>query len=249
MYNAGLGAGVPYASWNEDSELVANSAVWLMESGASANETGFDNRSTPLTGVDLIGTQSGSVAAASGSPPNRAFDGTDDYMHWTQNASDIVANGTNTWTLLMKLGDVTEAQTQDHTIVDFRDAAPANIIEAIYLGGVSTWIVRVATVDLINAATVTPIPTSGIVHVAFWGDATYVRCGWVGAAGGSGANGQPTKYSDFPANNRRTYTGTATWANTTFSSLRYIMTRGAAFTAGKVYYLLLSDTCLIDNLS
>ncbi len=243
---AGGATSVAYASWDEATELVNDSVVWLMESGASANETGVDNRTVPITGVDLVLTQVGSLAGATGSPPSRLFDGGNDGVTLTTNATNVLANVTNTWTLLIKAEALTDIQAANHGVVQIRDATPDNMIKTVYSGGM-IWQVEDSGSLRINSTTTLPIPTTGMVHIAFWGDATYVRCGWVGAAGGSGANGQPTLSSDFPANNRKSYTGTVIWGNGHFSGLKEIMRVGSTFAVGKLYYVLMSDTCLITN--
>jgi len=237
---------VAYADWNEATELVTDSAVWLLESPTATNEIGVDSRAVPITGADLILTVSAGLDAAIGSPPSRLFDGLGDYGTVTTNATNILANGTNTWSLIIKAENLTGVQTANKGVVQIRDATAANLIKVIHSGG-TFWQVNDGGSARIGANTVAPIPTTGMVHIAFWGDATYVRCGWCGAAGGSGANGQPTLSSDFPGNNRRSYTGTVTWANGDFSGLKEFMRLAAEFLAGKLYYILMSDTCLITN--
>ena len=246
--HAGGSSTPTYATWKENTEIVSNSAVWLMEGGAAANETGVDSRSVPLTGADLVGTQTGNLAAATGSPPSRLFDGTDDSMAFTTNALDVLANGTNTWSIIIKGIDITEAQAANHDIFYFYNVA-GNVLGNIFSGGFQNQVWVNAGDKPIDGPFITAVPTTGLVHLAYWGDDTYVRCGWVASAGGSGTNGQPTKWSDFPANNRLSATGVAAWANGTFNNATYqsIMRYSGAYTAGKIFYVLMSDKCLIDN--
>jgi len=242
--HAGGSSTPTYATWKENTEIVSNSAVWLMEGGAAANETGVDSRTVPLTGADLVGTQHGGLAAATGSPPTREFDGTDDWMSWSQATYDIVSNGTSIWTLIIKGLDITEAQTAGH-------ACPLYIYEGTdghTLGAFqNTWQVWESSGHkIIDTTLTTPIAISGIVYACWFSDGTYVRCGWTAA--GSGVNGQPTKWSDFPTNQRLTAIDTCIWANGSFTSNLYgLMRFNTSYTAGKISYLLMSDTCLIDN--
>ena len=243
----GTSTGTLYSAWDETTETVKNSAVWLLEGGAAANETGVDSRTVPLTGVDLVGTQAGALAAASGSPPSRLFDGTDDLITFTANATDVIANGTSVWSLVIKVENLADWQVGGgDPVFYFFKAAYASLLGLYDVGG-STFQIWDAGGQRINSATTAPIPTAGMVHIAAWSDGTYVRCGWVAAAAGSGANGQPTKWSNFPANNRLSYTGQVSWPNSDFNTGRDLMRQGSRYSPGKLYYALMSDTCLIDN--
>ena len=241
-------AAVSYASWDEATELVNNSAVWLMEGGAATNETGVDNRTVPITGADLILTQSGGLAAATGSPPSRLFDGTDDYLSFTQNCSNIIANGTPNWTVLVKLEDATDIQTSGSSYGQFSNGS--DLLWLGVQGGLGfQFVTKVDGGNVLYDECVDQPSTTGMLHLAIWGNGTYTRAGFVEAAAGSGANGQPTKWSDFGGADRVTVTAPTTWQNGDFSSARTIMRSAimATCNAGKLYYVLFSDTCLIDN--
>lgn len=240
------GGVVAYSAWNETTELVSNSAVWLLESGAATNEIGVDNRTSPITGADLELSVSVGLDAAIGSPPSRLFDGTD-IGTITQAASNIIANGTPTWTIILKVENATNIRTENKGVF-----SSANGVDYVWMGFEATGFKFQTYKDsglILNAVCAAQPSVTGMLHIAIWGDATYTRAGYVEASAGLGANGQPIKWSDFPANNRVTVTATTTWQPGDFTLPVQVMAFLGGTLIGKCYYLLLSDTCLFDNAS
>lgn len=251
----GGAAGVSYAAWDEASEStlavdqdgdgIEDTFIMFMENtSAGGNETG---RGGGLTGINLVGTQSGNLAGSTTIPPSRIFDGANDYMSFNPTTLDVVSNGTNIWTILAKCENISEAQTNDHaTPFYFFDGAD-DILGIFHSSGtnVQAWVGGVHHLDTTLAD---PIPTTGTVYIAAWSDGTYVRAGWT--TGGAGANGQPTGWTEFPGGSKASATASVSWPLGTFTSALYQFMRfNAAYTQGTIKYFLMSKTCLIDNAS
>jgi len=83
----------PWAAWDETSESGLASddtfVCFFENPSAGGDETG---QGGGLTGSDLVLTQSGNVAGATGSPPSRQLDGTDDYFSGTLNLPELIIN-------------------------------------------------------------------------------------------------------------------------------------------------------------
>jgi len=104
-----VGGLLSWADWDEQSESTLNpdqdnngtedTYICFFEGGASQNETG---QGGGLSGADLVLTQIGSVAGATGSPPSRYISRTGgDYFNLTTAAADAMISGTD-YTLILK---------------------------------------------------------------------------------------------------------------------------------------------------
>ena len=94
-----------WATWDETDESgwgdSANVFITLFENtSAGGNETG---QGGGLSGADLVLTQSGNVAGATGSPPTRAFV-TDDRFQGTQIAFNLITG--NEWSFVLKINSL-----------------------------------------------------------------------------------------------------------------------------------------------
>ena len=188
-------AGGPYwHNWDEQSEDTLfvdqdedgteDLFVVFGEGGNSTDETG---RGAGLSGADLVWSQSGAMA---GNGSYRTLDGSDDYFSVTSNFRDILDN-----------------LTQYGIIFKMEDWNPGVDYEAL-IRWASEVIFRVdnarkltATIDgTIVGTTTNALPTSGVVYCYLGCDGSDTMVGFT--TSGSGTGGQPTKKSDFAANDR-----------------------------------------------
>ena len=179
-----------WAAWGESREesLAGDDTfVCLMENTvAGGNETG---QGLKLSGSDLVLSQAGSIAGATGSPPTRVMDGSDDEFSMVDALPDAAfgTSGKN-WTAILKIKD-TGAVTNGENILAF-DGANEKII--IFVSTAALGIqVQDGGVDAINDTTVNNIPTTGDVYFVVWYDGITIR-------GGMSVT-KPTKLSDFDA--------------------------------------------------
>lgn len=102
------GLGNSWANWDEGTEAgwgdQNNVFICFFENPvANGDETG---QGGGLSGADLVLTEAGSVAGATGTPPTRIFDGSDNRFQFTQNVFDNIAVGADEWTIILKLKDL-----------------------------------------------------------------------------------------------------------------------------------------------
>ena len=247
------GGVVPYADWNETTELVENCLVWLMEGGATINEIGVDSRAAPLTLGNLVLTQNGSIAGQVAGW--RTLDGINDYFSLTQATIDsLIANANKTWTVLFHINNWTGEDAD--RVFDIRGQTITELLNIVQ--GDAGWASSSGKLALLHyedsvtniGKTANNFPT-GEAWIAAWSDAVNTtRFGFTAA--GSGAAGQPTKWSDFAAGDRSTSsTLKGDYAGEAFNTQRNIGANaaGANYAPFKLKSVLMSDTCLIDNAS
>jgi hypothetical protein len=194
-----------------------------------------------LTGADLVWTQHGNISGATGSPPYRTTDGNDDYWSTTQNWWDAIFKAQSTYTFVIK---VSQSGDQSY-FIEFRGT------DLLFSAKYDSHEFRLQDSD--NAredlATANAWPTSTITWIAIWCDASVTRAGVT--TSGSGANGQPTKWSDFASGDRVEFTNLYDNFPTADSRTFVGGIPGSTdwFTAFDFYYAVVSKTCLIDNAS
>jgi len=240
----GSGGATPWGTWLERDEYgwgdQVNTFIALYENtSASGNETG---QGAGLTGADLVVTQVGGVAGATGSPPSRLLDGIDDEFIGTTPLFDLISRPT--WTILTKFGDIADSGNVK-PLFTWNSAGNAQQIWAnkhsdntaqvdfrVALGSDSPWV----------GGTSAAIPATGPVYFAIWADGVNkVRMGFLAT--------KPTKWSDFPANQRfeTIYTGDFTGVSFTETYYRAIIGRtNGENTAAKVYYTIISKSAFIS---
>ena len=245
-------ADVTWATWLEDSEANLSGG----SQGADINicfmedpDAGDDEVSQGggLTGADLVFTQAGNLAGATGSPPTRVFNGTNNNLTVTTPFLDgLIANANKTWTIMAKLTDITLAADNFWYLAD----AAGNELIRLYLNGPGWEMAGAIEEDTVVEADITANGMSALTeyYVAMWADGTKVYHGFT--TSGSGANGQPTVLSDFAAGDRHLYTSkTGDFAGETFdhATQRTFMSVDIGFMAADVSYIAVSKVCLIDN--
>ncbi|MFH1522038.1 MAG: BspA family leucine-rich repeat surface protein, partial [archaeon] len=230
-----------WADWDESSEVgLASDDIFvaLMENTtAGGNETGLGGG---LSGADLVLTQSGTVAGASGSPPTRVLDGSDDYFDTTTTSLDaLLANDNKTWTIIIKVKDL-GLVTTDRFLYFAGEAS--NEIIAPYIDSTDKLIVAVSenNVDTSNLTTDSLLADT-TYYMAIWADGTKLRAGF--------STTKPTKWSDFDAGKRMEFsTVTGDYAGNTFNEYTDLFTGASANALGGIaYYILMSKENLIEN--
>lgn len=237
------GAGVTWDNWNEASEASLASTdifVCLFEDpDAGDDETG---QGGGLSGVDLVLTQVGTVAGATGSPPTRVLDGNDDHFLETTAAIDaLIANANKTWTIIIKVTNMAlgaadyvfglEGAGSAEALRCFVNAADNKIYFIPYQDGVGD-----------SRVTTDAAPTATTLYFAMWADGTVMRAGFTTT--------RPTKWSDFDAGKRIEFaTNTGDYSGETFNVANAIFAdnTGGADADLDAYYLVMAKTCLIDN--
>lgn len=236
-------------SVDQDNDGVEDTYICFFENPtAGGNETGRG----VVTGSDLVLTQEGNVAGATGSPPYRTMDGSDDGFYPTDAWLNALFAGQTEWTLIIKCymdsADIAY-------LVDFEDTdARININNDT---SSSPGNLRFGLTDTDNAFE-TKLASNDIstqddqvCYLCVWTSAIdgVSRGGWCAAGAGSGANGQPTKWSDFATGDRVEFTGLfdnfATYSSPVHN--RIFGLSGSDYTQGRLYYVIGAKTCLIDN--
>lgn len=244
---SGGGAGA-YAGWDQSSKSTLDmdqdgdgnedTHVMLLENvAAGGNETGVGY----VTGADLVWTQQGNLAGASGG--FRSFDGGDDKLAITQPLSNIVC-GTDTYSCIIKLKDWVQV---NEPALFFRNAA-ANDYFTIHRPGtpgpLSAHFI-VAGSQKMGGATTNDLPGTGTYYVVNCCNGTNHLYGFTSS--GSGAGGQPTKLSDFAANDRVITAFSAQMPVDSFDTHRELACEtGSYFTDLDIAWVLLSRVCVID---
>ncbi len=256
IYGFNIPTGQSWANWTETSEssLVdgsdgSNIWVFICDGGLGANETA--QTGTSLTGADLVATQNGNIA---GHVANwRSLDGANDFFALTQTAIDtLIANVNKTWTLLFHIDNWTGGNTDFVTFIRNADSTDIlHIGQGVVVPGKFEGRVKQDGVDG-YASTANNFP-GGDVWVGMWADGVNnMRAGFIAAGAGSGAGGQPIKWSDFAAGDR----DEANVLKGDFSGEAFNGSREIGAYSGIAKYapfdlktVVIANTCLIDNSS
>lgn len=244
-FRGGGGGGGPvnvsWATWDEITESgwgdSANNYICLMENAsAGGNETG---QGGGLSGADLVLTQTGSVAGATGSPPKRQFDGANDVLDATSSFVNGLFLG-STWTFIQKWNALVVSGL---SLNFFWNSATDYLNLERDAGGHLRLYVADSGGNKATAYTTAAIPSSGDVWVMGWydGGSGLIRCGW--------ATSKPTKWSDFAANNRASVSNSISYGGLGGRTSPVGNTPGGHFPQGSLYYVIGSKKCLIDNAS
>lgn len=235
------GTASSWANWNEASENtldvdqdgdgVEDTFIAFMENTlAGGDETG---QGGGFSGADLVLSQNGNIAGASGSPPSRTLDGSDDYFTVTNTFRDWLS-GEGTYGIIFKVEDWNPADSYE-CLFFWRDGNLINLR--------STLNTRELTVnfDGTSLTTTNAMPTSGVLYCYVGCDGSDFRIGF--------STTKPTKWSDFAANDRASNGSSVSFpSNTTntppiFSDSNYLTDRSVK---GDAYYTIWSKTTLID---
>ena len=234
-----------WANWAETSEeSLASSNIYvamLENTSAGGNETA---QGGGLTGDNLVLTQGGTVAGATGTPPKRAFDGVNDRFSIPVGVWDALIKNQTAWSIMMKVTGRTSAATTRY----FLDFANDITITRIVLD-------RLVTTEKFQVVAFTDVPAGTLLNgsttdaltnvdtwLGIWYDGTYCRAGFTTVA-------KPTKWSDFASTKRISNTITSTLTNSASGGMQLGSRFGAddTFCYSYIYYIVISSMCLIDN--
>lgn len=232
-----------WVGWDETTEAGLASidifVCMMKNTSAGGDETG---QGGGLTGANLVLTESGTLAGATGTPPSRVFDGTDDCLRVTTTFLDtLLANANKTWTIIMKVSALTLAGDR---FWYFQDNGSTEICS----GYINTTTFEMAgNIEQDNTVeadlTVGNLSAATTYYICMWADGTKAYHGFTTT--------RPTKLSDFAANDRHLYTvNTGDFSGETFDHATYkeIGCSGAsAFMGMTLHYIVMAKTCLIDN--
>lgn len=235
-----------WANWDETTEAslkvdqdnngTEDTFICFMENTtASGDETG---RGAGLSGANLVGTEAGNLAGATGSPPSRAFDGANDEIAWTVAAmAAIIAD--NNYTFVWKWGEIT-----DNTGRYVSYLASANELLNIWPNAAKklelTFKDSVQNQQPYGIVTADDVPTTGIIHFALWSDGIYVRFGF------TTGNNKPDRWSDFATGKRVSWT-VASAFTPDFNAIKMMSLATVQGMQGDGYYFMASKLCLINN--
>jgi len=213
-----------WSQWDELSEATLQASdtfVAFFEGGVSANETG---QGLGMSGVSLVLTQSGAVAAAAGSPPYRALDGTND---WFAMVFENKLRSQIPFTVIVKAKQIVD---------------DASIRGIFYLAGL-----RCDKRDTKKLRIIQPVDSGDMVNsVSTAGDVYLVACRDTdGKIYFGQKTTKPTAKGDFAANDLVSIVhGTALTNN-----FNYFFKDEAArcFKATGVYYVVVSTKCLLTG--
>lgn len=252
----GVGAPPPtpagaWASWDETSEAGLSSdniLVYMFENvNANGNEVGTGST---LSVADRTLTQVGSVVAgATGSPPSRYSDGASGCFRLSTNALSFLFS--NTWTLMIKVNNWTNPFTCTYysfiaSLISYDGSTHGQLRMSSPTGGGG---LRLEANDNTNAIrlasnTTDDVSTSGDIYIAIWNDGSAnVRAGF--------ATTKPNKWSDFSATKRLEGSAPCPLNSPSFVNysdylFRYRNGQNSEF-QGNLFYVIISNTCLIDN--
>lgn len=214
--------GVTESGWGDD-EWIS-----LCESGASQNETAM---CPSMSGAELVMTQAGAIAAATGSPPTRYVDRSGgDYFSVHQSVVNRLNGKTFTYIAYCN-------QLSVHGgILEFYDGTRHLFVDTdgrFYTSGYTT------NSDVSWASS--PTTPTGNIYFVLFDDGTNTYWGW--------CTTKPTKLSDIPSTQR--VSKTSIDGTQSGSSRKAVLGSDSTSTSVKIYgyYVLVSDECLIDTTS
>ena len=230
---------ITWKNWRELSEERLASkdtfVCFFENTSAGGNEAG---QGLDLSGANLILTQSGNVAGATGSPPKRVLDGDDDHFDGTQPlAAAGLGTGGGNWTVVLKVEDCAGLANGEGII--YIDGTNDSVIAFVSTAALAI-LVKDGGSTLLNATTANNIPTSGVLYIMIWYDGNYIR-------GGMKATTKPTKWSDFAADDKVTATSACSFGDDFDSSRSLFYDAGTTEFETDAHYFILSKTSFIDN--
>lgn len=157
-----------------------------------------------LTGADLVLSDNGTIAGMVNN--RRNLDGSNDYFSMTQTAVETLLVSQPIWAILAKFRVWTTMDTAGG-LFEFADTAYANQILCVIDGaGGQVNFELIDSDSAVEAKSFSGTHNDGDFLYTFVGcDGSETRCG-VNMGDGSGAHGQPTKWSDFGETYRAIFT-------------------------------------------
>lgn len=237
-------ANISWATWTGTESGFGDSAnTFICNSEGSGDEIGQGYTS----GLNLVLTDNGTIGAVSGG--FRALDGATGYFSMTLGLSNIFT-ATNTFTAIVQFQNF--SQVAGDPLFYFTDAALNNGVYLVRSGANPALLrgaVLVGGVAKLNTTTTDALPAAGTYWAAIGCTGSVYFAGFTNT--GSGAIGQPVKWSDFTANNRISNTVAAVQlANNVLDTNRNVGFDGTAnYSAFNFGRLILSRSVLISDVS
>lgn len=237
-------ATVSYSAWDEASETTLEASdtfVCIAENTvAGGNETAMGGG---LEGADLVLTQAGTVAGVSGG--FRTLDGINDRFRFTVNTAETLLSGKSRWSVIEKFKTAAVVDTSGYYF-RFWESDQSQV--QAWHNGTAKMSFTMRDVDNANEAkTTTASLATSTEYYAFLGcDGTKTRGAFMKAGEGAGLNGQPIRWSNFPASQRVTFVGIFDNIGS-IDSDRFIGTNSTAFLNFLWKYIVItSGKCLVD---
>lgn len=230
-----------WSTWDETSEVglaTADTFAMLFENTSVAgNETGVGGG---LTGADLVWTQSGALAGATGSPPCRQFDGSDDLGTFTATWFDTFFRNRAPWTFVLKVNGTAAV---DGFMLCYNSTSSNASIKMVIEANKLVVGTRDTGVDYIGSPA-DSVPTTGDVYLfAAMSAAGRLVAGW--------STSKPTDYTAITSTQRVEIAASgAQVGDYTLNTGLYLFTPalGDAYVyGGKAYYAVVSKAALIAN--
>lgn len=241
-----------YALWNQSSELLLDpdqdqdgaedTHVMVVENtSGGGDEDGYGY----VTGADLTWSTSG-VAGMSGGW--RSFDGNNDSMTITNDLANIFSS-TDPFCVIIKFKDYTQINESifhlqdsggnNYLVFNRSGASPSKCKGIIVIGGTSK----------INTDSTDDLPNTGTYYAVVGSDGSTYFFGVTSS--GSGAAGQPTRWSDFSSGLRfSNSTSQAQFGSNVFDQVKSVgFDGGSAYASFSLAWIVLSRICLISGVS
>lgn len=233
--DTGSGSG-SWAAWDESTEAGLQSSdifVCFFEGGLAADETG---QGGGLTGVDLVLTENGNVAATSGTPPKRHFDGTDDYFTLTETAVESLMLGGGTWTIILKCGGFENEAAHQGLLQLYSSVSNDQIFIQVLNNETISFEIYDGGVGVASYTTPAFTPTTGVIYIIAEYDGTTIRLGTTETT-------KPDTWADV-TNQDVTVVG-CNFSD--FTTRRAVGFNGTTYKHGDFYYLVVSDKVLLSE--
>jgi len=245
--SAGVSAGgsVAYAIWDEVSELsysdLSDTLLFIVDGGLGNDETAVCDL---LAGADLTVSNIAPSDLAATSGGFRFFDGNDDVLQYTAVALETILSGQTIWSIVMKMKVV--SGSADGHMLYFYENGQCHL--GFYFNQATDKIIfQAQDVDNVfeQQTTINGIGDAIESYLFMGTNGTTTRAGFIQAGTGSGANGQPTKWSDFTAND--TVTFAALFDNIgSIDTSRLLGSNGVNYKNFYLKYMLISRQCVVD---
>ena len=209
--------------------------VCFMEGGAGAAETG---QGGGLTGANLVLSDNGTIAAASGTPPRKHLDGVNEYFTMTEAAVEALLTGGGKWTIVLKCGGF-ENEAAHQGLLQFHSGVSGDQIFIQVLSDETvSFEVYDGGVGVASYTTPAFTPTTGVIYIIAEYDGTTIRLGTVEGT-------KPNSWADI-TNQDVTVTACNFGDFTTNRAIGY---NGASYKHGDFYYLVISKRALLSDLA
>ena len=224
-----------WESWNQtDQDKLASTNIYacVFSGGASDDETGAGGG---LAGADLVLTQNGAIPAVSGG--FRELNGVDQYFNVSQALANFCKEAE--YTVVIKAKEFTNYYGLYNRIIDFRNAGDS---EALCISSSNSKMDL--QVDSTHNGTTDSLDDTSTFYYFAGRSGGEIRGGF--CTSGSGASGQPTKWSDFEVGKRIESGNDGQISIDLDNSYIGCQQGNQRFTAIKIAWIVIAKEALID---